>query len=139
MQRPLGVLFLEISPFCVSGWLAMCDSRGSSYPPKSPQPVYFWMWMTAVFSVLGQVLTHSAFLVLFPPNGCPGALPQVKVRSRHCHHPLLTGACLAASLEPSLSWSPDRPPTHSPPSCWAPVVSGPCCPDHCGYHSSLKT
>ena len=75
VQRPLG-LFQEISPFCVSGWLAVCDSRGSSYPPKSPQPLYFWMWVTAVFSVLGQVLTHSAFLVLFQPNGCPGALPQ---------------------------------------------------------------
>ena len=83
------------------------------------------MWMTAVFSVFGQVLTRSAFLVLFQPNGCAEALPQVKVRSRHCHHPLLTGAYLAASLELPLSWSPDRPPTHSPLSCWALVVSGP--------------
>ena len=92
-----------------------------------------------LFSVLGQALMLSAFLVLFQPNGCPGALPRVKVQSRHCHHPLLTGACLAASLELSLSCSPAQPPTHSPQSCRAPVASGPWSPDRCGYHSSLKT
>lgn len=93
----------------------MCDSRGSSYPPRSPQPFYFWMWMTAVFC-LSQALTLSAFLVLLPAKWLPWSPSSSEspgaatVITR-----FWTGACLAASLELSLSCSP-APASHTQPA-----------------------
>lgn len=48
----------------------MCDSRGSSYPPRSPQPFYFWMWMTAVFC-LGSSAYALSFSSPLPAKWLP--------------------------------------------------------------------